>query len=223
MNNNKKTTRQYWFTVEGDTEKWYLEHFQRLVNNTEEKKHNIKINFKKCTSPASYAKTVNPLTAPKITHLCDMESTSEEHQSVFRNVLRELSQAKKQKGINYEIGYSNYTFELWIILHQQQLTAHLSDRFDYLSYINSSYSQNFETLNKYKERDNFQKVLNCIDINSIKFAIKNAERIEKLNEENLAMSKNEYGVKYYLDNPSLSIHKEIKQILKDCGIIPKGS
>ena len=104
-------------------------------------------------------------------------------------------------------------------MHKKQLTTHLSDRFNYLEHINSAYSKNFDSLSKYKEKDNFQTILDCIDLGSVKLAIKNAEKIEQLNDENGANCKTEYGVKYYLDNPSLSVHKAIKQILKDCRLL----
>lgn len=221
MKNSRKTNIQYWFTVDGDTEGWYLDHIQRLINNSDDSKYTIKIEHKKYKSPKKYAKNISPCLTPKVTHLCDIESTSQEHLSNFSKVLSELQSAKKDKGIKYDIGYSNYTFDLWIVLHKKQLTAHLSDRFDYLTHINSSYSKDFQSMDEYKERDNFHTILDCINLETVKCAIKNAEKIEKLNEENGANSKSEYGVKYYLDNPSLSIHKAIKQILIDCNIIKK--
>ena len=219
MRGNKKSNLQYWFTVEGDTEKWYLDHVQRVLNNSDETIKSVHIESKVCKSPKSFVKNTTALITPEITHLCDIESNSPEHLNNFSNILSELAFAKKQKGIKYELGYSNYTFELWIILHKQQLKASLSDRSQYLNYINASYSQSFSSMSEYKEKDNFQKVLDRIDLNSIMLAIKHAEDIEKQNKENRVRSKSEYGIKFYLDNPSLSIHTRIKRILEDCKLL----
>jgi len=219
MRVERKANRQYWFTVEGNTEGWYLEHVQNLINNDINSKYRININHEICRSPASFAKRANALSSPEIFHLCDIESTSQEHLKSFSKVLSELKDAKKDKDINYRIGYSNYTFELWIILHKKQLTNHLADRSGYLKHINSAYSKSFERLSEYKKEENFKGILKAIDIDSIIFAIKNAEEIENLNKKNKQTFKNEYGFNYCLDNPSLSIHEAIKQILKDCKLL----
>ena len=97
MKNNRKTKIQYWFTVEGDTEEWYLDHIQRLINNSDDSKYTIRIEHKKCKSPKRYAKSISPLLTPKVTHLCDIESTSQEHLSNFSKVLSELQSAKKTR------------------------------------------------------------------------------------------------------------------------------
>lgn len=212
----KKINKQYWFSVEGNTEEWYLDHLQHLINTCGESKYTVSINHKRCTSPKSYIKQVVPRTASEVIHLCDIESTCDEHMKNFSNVLQELQFAQKARGVKYSIGYTNYTFELWIILHKKLLTTHLSDRNDYLKHINAEYSKKFCNLSEYKEKRNFQTVLECIDLDSVKIAIDNAERIEELNDKNGVNRKDEYGVKYYVDNPSLSIHKAIDQILKDC-------
>ena len=136
MRVNKKSNLQYWFTVEGDTEKWYLEHVQRVLNSSDETKKTIRIESKVCKSPKSFVKNTTALITPEITHLCDIESNSPEHLKNFSNILSEMAFAKKQKKIKYELGYSNYTFDLWIILHKQQLKSSLSDRSQYLNYIN---------------------------------------------------------------------------------------
>lgn len=217
----KKTNLQYWFTVEGNTEEWYLEHVQKLINSVDAVKKHVVIEPKICKSPKSFVKNMNALITPRITHLCDIESKSQEHLGNFSNVLSELQFARKNKEIQYEIGYSNYTFDLWIILHKQQLMTPLSDRTKYLPYINSAYSKNFNSLSEYKEKDSFKKVLDCIDIDSIKLAIQNAEAIEDHNMKIGAKSKNEYGEKYYIDNPALSIHRFIRQIFEDCGLLEK--
>ena len=218
---SKKTNLQYWFTVEGDTEKWYLEHVQKLINSVDGAKNHVVLEPKKCKSPKSFVKNMNALITPRITHLCDIESKSQEHLGNFSNVLSELQFARKDKEIQYEIGYSNYTFDLWIILHKQQLMTPLSDRTKYLPYINSAYSKKFNSLSEYKEEDNFKKLLDCIDIDSIKLAIQNAEAIDDYNVKIGAKSKKEYGVKYYIDNPALSIHIFIRQIFEDCGLLEK--
>ncbi len=219
MANNRKTNLQYWFTVEGETEKMYMDYVQKLINNKKDMDNHVTINTKVCKSPYEFIKTANRFTSPSVFHICDIESKSEEHLNRFSRILWELHSAKNDKNIKYSVGYSNFTFELWIILHKKQLKKHLSSRTDYLKYINQAYSKHYSSLSDYKRKDNFQKLLSEINIDSIKTAIKNADEIEQLNENNYVKSKSEYGMKYYLENPSLSIHNVLRTILKDCKLL----
>lgn len=67
-------------------------------------------------------------------------------------------------------------------------------------------------MEKYKEENNFKKVLDCLDLDDVKNAILNAEKIESQNVQNY-QKMTHCGFEYYRENPSLSIHKYIKDIL----------
>lgn len=62
-----------------------------------------------------------------VIHICDIESNGEYHTDKFQNILKEMSEVKKQKNINYQLGYSNFTFELWIILHKKDCFSQFID------------------------------------------------------------------------------------------------
>lgn len=44
----RKTTNKYFFSVEGQTEKWYLERLENLINNNNNSKYNVTIDFTRC-------------------------------------------------------------------------------------------------------------------------------------------------------------------------------
>ena len=88
-----------------------------------------------------------------------------------------MDQMKKAMGLGkqivYKFGYSNFTFDLWIVLHKTDCFAHLTHRKDYLSYINRAYSKTFESMDEYKYEDNFKQCLNQLTLSDV---IKAVER-----------------------------------------------
>ena len=152
MATEKREHRRYVFTVEGETERWYLEWLQEQLNLCPESKFTVSIVSKVQQSPQKFAKTVNPISTPKVTHICDYESNDAFHVKKFRGILSELKNASSFYGreFRYNLGYSNFTFELWIVLHKQDYGTILTDRKQYLSPINKSFGENFENLDQYK-------------------------------------------------------------------------
>lgn len=87
-----KTNRKYYFTVEGETEQWYLLWLQKQINSETSSKHTVTLNCPIFKNPLKYAKrlTVIGLTGKEkmeITHICDYESDEEVHTTQFQNVL----------------------------------------------------------------------------------------------------------------------------------------
>ena len=103
----KKICNKYYLSVEGETEKWYFEHLQKLINNKEELPCTVKLYIKINKSIKSRAKAIPAPFKIKAFHICDYESNSDVHTKHFENVLKELKEVKKiNKNINYKLGYS---------------------------------------------------------------------------------------------------------------------
>ncbi|WP_430162531.1 RloB domain-containing protein [Paenibacillus algorifonticola] len=60
------------------------------------------------------------------------------------------------KQLKYHLGYSNFTFELWIILHKSECNASFSHRREYLKPINKAYDEHFTNLVQYKQEAKFK-------------------------------------------------------------------
>lgn len=210
--------KKYTFTVEGETEQWYLLWLRNQINACENKKNIVSISAKVQQHPMKFAKSVNAISTPEVTHICDVESKAPIHAEKFKNILDELKAADACKNISYDLGYSNYTFELWIILHKKKCNGPLSDRSQYLSHINQAFHEQFENLDQYKHEANFKRCLAQLDLNDVQAAIQRAKKITKINEEN-GKALTHYGkYKYYADNPALSIHEVIEKMLQECGL-----
>ena len=54
--NSRKHTLTYYFSVEGSTEKWYLEWLETQINAIDEAKYKVKFKTEVQKDPVSYAK-----------------------------------------------------------------------------------------------------------------------------------------------------------------------
>ncbi len=214
-----KECKLYYLSVEGETEKWYFEHLKYLINASPKSNPKVKWELKVRKSPYKYAKSITALYPTQAFHICDYESNDPVHVEQFKKVLKELKEARRiKKNILYELGYSNYTFELWMILHKIPYLTSVADRTKYLKGINTAYNENFQFLDDYKEERNFKRLLSKIDIEDVIRAITNANAIRFYNEGARPLIEN-FGFRYYKDNPDLTINKCVEKILRTCGLL----
>lgn len=219
---NKKESLKFYISVEGNvTEKLYFEHLKLLINSNQNSIYNLTLNCKKNKSPKNFIKNI-PLVSACCFHIFDYESNSPQHQLIFTRALKEMKEINDtyEGKIVYKAGYSNLSFDLWILLHKVKFKTFLSYPNQYLQHINSAYKTDFESMDKYKKEENFRKqILSKISLDDVINAINFAKEIKEYNELSSKQSKENYGFKYYLDNPDLNIHKCIEEILISCGIL----
>lgn len=202
----RKENRTYYFSVEGETEKWYLEWLQKTINSTPDSKYNVKLDTKIQKNPLARAKSLNILGKTEIVHIFDRESEEKIHTKQFRETLDRMKAVQSMgKQITYKLGYSNFSFELWIILHKTNCYGTLSDRRQYLAHLNWAYGENFESLEQYKHEYNFKRILKKLTLDDVREAIRRAKVIMQ-NNKNAGYVQQQYkGYKYYTENPALSV------------------
>lgn len=217
----KKICNKYYLSVEGETEKWYFEYLQDLINNKEELPYNVKFNIQIKKSIISRAKSISAPYKIKAFHICDYESNNDVHITQFNQVLEDLKNVKKiNKNINYKLGYSNFSFDLWIILHKKQQKGIINHRKQYVNGINDTYNESFQFIDDYKKEKNFKKILSKISFDDVLTAITNGNEIRKMNIQNSKQNYRKYGqFEYYTQNPDMTINECVEQILKECGAI----
>lgn len=216
----RKENRTYYFSVEGETEQWYLEWLQRIINAEPNAKYTVKLDSKIQKDPLSRVKRMTMVGKTEITHIFDYESDEEIHVKQFRTALERMKEAQNTgKNIKYHLGYSNFTFELWMILHKADCNGSLMHRRQYLMPLNRAYGENFENLDQYKHENNFKRILSNLTLDNVRQAIRRAKVIMRKNEE-MGYRLQEYkGYRYYKENPSLSLWEQIERILMDCKVL----
>lgn len=219
MSNDKLYTEKFVFTVEGETEKWYLEWLRDQINACESRNCNVAVDAKVQQSPKKFYKTANAKAVPQVFHICDVESSEPVHVEKFQTILSEMKEAMTLKKIRYELGYSNFTFELWMVLHKKNCNGILTHRRQYLDHINSAFGENFENLDQYKHEDKFKRCLGTLSLDNVREAIRRANVIMANNQNDGKILLEYKGYKYYQDNPAMSIHEVVKMILDKCGTL----
>lgn len=213
----RKSTKKYYFSVEGETEQWYLKWLQDIINHTEESAYKVSFDCPVQKNPIKRAKSLVVTKKTEIYHISDYESDEPIHVREFTETMDNMKKAKELgKQINYKFGYSNLTFDLWIVLHKADCNASFAHRKHYLVPLNRAYGENFESMDEYKHENNFKRCLSKLNISDVNSAINRAKSIMKKNAENRLLLHEYKGYKYYKENPSLMIWEAIEKILIEC-------
>lgn len=216
----RKQTLTYYFSVEGETEQWYLEWLEAQINANENANYIVKFITKVEKDPVSFIKKLVVQKKTTIWHLSDIEGSSDEQIKTVHNTLGRLKEAKGLgKSIIYRWGYSNLSFDLWMILHKQNCNAELTDVGKYLTHINRVFDEHFESMKEYKEEDNFKRCLGKLTFPEVLTALSRAKAIMQRNERDGYQLAQFKGYRYYIHNPSLDLWQPVETILSDCGLL----
>ena len=94
----------------------------------------------------------------EIWHLSDYESNEPIHMKQFLETMDNIKSASNLgKQITYKFGYTNMTFDLWIILHKADYNSSQAHRKNYINPLNQAYSNKFENMDEYKHENNFKR------------------------------------------------------------------
>lgn len=221
MKNKKLINRTYTITVEGECEKYYFEHLRMLINSEPNRKYNCEfkpdISVKK--NPLRHAKSFSTITN-RFFHVQDIEDYNEEYQkNKFLSLIHDIQEANKY--VNYKLGYTNFTFELWMVLHKREMNHSVSHRREYVRYINDVFHKHYRFIDEYKSENEFKNVLSQISLDDVYFAIENANKIRKANSAGTSLVYKQKRIDYekyvfYAFNPDLDLHEIVEIILKDC-------
>ena len=217
---NRKSTKKYYFSVEGETEQWYLKWLQDLLNATEESEYKVSIDCRIQKNPLKYAKSLVITKKVEVYHFFDYESDEEIHVRGFQDALANMKESQNiGKQITYKSGYSNFTFYLWIILHMMDCNTSYSHRRQYVTPINRAFEERFENMDEFKKEVNFKRCLGKLQLSNVIDAIGRAKKIMLKNQENGYILHQYKGYRYYKENPSLMAWEAIEKILADCKLI----
>lgn len=188
--------REYRCFFEGLQEEMYFEHIAKKIR---EIKPESSVKFRQVS---------------KLSTL-DKSSTNVLKLAVFDYDLNKIEFEKRVKMCKEtRILYSNLNFDLWLLLHKRQFRKNVQSNNAYVSLIREEYGLSSDT--NIKTKNNIQKILNQINLEDVKNAIKNADEImnEKLKKDEIYVN-NSFS---YYANPSMSIHNFFKDLIKDLDI-----
>lgn len=216
----------YFLSCEGKTEHWYFEWLKTQINNDSRTKNKVDFRFKKLM-PSAFAKsnvgtfTKDLLNGSIYCRIQDIEDYNEEHIKKFHLLLKSTKEARKRhKEILFNIGYSNFTFEVWILAHKAKVRK-IYDRANYYQEINSAYNTSFLNNDHYKHERNFKNLLGQLTLNDVIFkAIPECKRfVKKCYCDYPNLKRELYDFKYIEANPDTTLHNFVEKILEYAGLI----
>ena len=217
---SRKPTKKYYFSVEGETEHWYLKWLQDQINGTECAVYTVSIDCPVKKNPLKHAKSLVITSKIEIYHIFDYEGDEEIHVQRFKDAMDNMKKAEKiGKQIKYKSGYSNFTFDLWIILHMIDCNSAYAHRKQYIAAINKAYNEKFQDMDEFKKEENFKRCLKKLQLCNVVHAVNRAKQIARKNEENGYVLHRYNGYPYYRENPSLAVWEAIEKILSDCKLV----
>lgn len=228
MSKSRKESRQFYLSVEGiNCEKLYFEHLKKLINSCEESRFKVQFDIKPQISPKSMYKRIGHKPVDRYgkkripyMHVQDIEDYRDsERRKKFENTIDEIRYVEKCSGVPYLFGYSNYTFELWMLLHVADMHAPLANRKQYLTSINRFFHRDYKKLSEYKAEKEFSGILKeYITLDSVKKAIGRAAALRLRQNDNGYSLTNYRNFKFYKENPDTTVDQIVKLIFDICEI-----
>lgn len=224
MNRRQKET--FILNVEGEVcEKLYFEHLRDLINQEEKRKKECVLIIKVKESPVNVVRN-NSQIRNQFFHIQDVEDYSEDQQKekfhkLINDVVQANQQAKSNKSPGYKLGYTNFSFDLWICLHKGDMNFSVQHRKKYITYINRYYNTSYQFIDEYKNQSEFSKILSNIRLEDVKNAIRRGKMIRNNNDTNNSVSANQKKIQYrtytfYSENPDLDLFEVVEIIMNKC-------
>ena len=186
---SRKSTKKYYFSVEGQTEQWYFNWLSNEINNNEKSTHKVSFDIKVEKDPLKRAKKLMITQKTIIFHISDYESNEEFHENQFKKTMDSMKKASNLGKVNY------------------------------LSFINRAFGEKYSSMNDYKHENNFKKCLAQLTIEDVLDAVKRSKDIMNQNLKKGYILQEYRGFTYYRENPSLSVWEVVEKILIDCNLL----
>lgn len=97
----------------------------------------------------------------------------------------------------------------------------ITNRDKYYKDINKAFKTSYNHMDEYKKEEEFRKILDSITLDDVINAVARGEKIRKNHEDNNDHKEIVNGFIYYRNNPDMTLHSIVKQILVDVGILKK--
>ncbi|MBQ8298268.1 MAG: RloB domain-containing protein [Clostridia bacterium] len=190
-------------------EKMYFEKIQMMINAIESRKYNILFDYAepfggnpKCIVERTIKKSIGKTNKASV---FDYDGQKVKYEEAI-----ELATDNK-----IELGYSNYCFDLWLILHKKDYFSPVSNQASYAADVRKIYGLDKGT--DIKKADNVKKIMSQIELSDVVEAIKRGKAIAKNNSAKVPNLTAAKSYPYY-NNPDTQMHVLLEKILVKAGI-----
>lgn len=189
-------------------EKLYFAKVQNLINAIEERTHDLLFDYAepfggdpKCVVQRVVAKSIGKQNKGAV---FDYDGKQVKYEEA-------IDLAMENQII---LGYTNYCFDLWLILHKEDYFYSVNNQEDYAAKLRQVYGLRRDA--NIKKKEQVESILDQINMGDIKAAIARAEFITS---NNLKKEAKKTSQKYvYYDNPDTKMHILLKSLFQKVGV-----
>ncbi len=208
---NIKLVINYFCAVEGQQEKMYLEHIEKLLTDWPKKI----VNFNIIIGGANRLKS--SYTKYNCACLFDhdlLPDRFEENLNICTKLNNQNKGSKKNPGFKVYAAYSSICFDLWLLLHRKFVSRPAASAEEYVDDVRKVYDLPEEA--DIKSKDIMEKIVKKITLDDVKWAIENAQKIKsrKLPEDRRIVAGTD--ISYYSD-PYFEIDSFIEKVINETG------
>lgn len=207
----RKPDLLYIIACEGkNQEKLYFERVQNIINAIDKRKYNILFDFAepfggdpKCVVERAINKSIGKTNKAAV---FDYDGKKNKYEEAIDLGIEN----------NIELGYTNYSFDLWLIWHKIDFDACVNCQNDYESEVKRVFG--LKANRNIKKENAVQEINSQIALQNILDAIDRAEKKGQDNKNNKVAIITVKGNKYY-SNPDTRIHIILKEVLRKANVL----
>lgn len=189
-------------------ERVYFDRVAKLINSIEKRTHDLIFDYAepyggdpKCVVERTIQKSIGKENKVSVFDYDGKKTKYEEA----------IDLAKENK---IELGYSNYCFDLWLILHKEEYTDVVENQDGYADKIRQVYGLDANANIKKEKR--VKEIVEQLNLRDIKNAILRAEKIVSNNHSRNANTTPNGNV--YYDNPDTQMHTLLQFLIGKVGV-----
>ena len=191
--------RQWRCLCEGEQEKDYLKHLEKLLRD---QGYSVRFDIKSFAPSGKGIPTALLQVDYNKCVLFDHDGRDVEFCATLQSCKKSTIPA-----------FSNRCFDLWLLLHKSDYNHHVGQNDAYVEKIRAEFNLGAEA--DIKAEENRQHILNQISLEDVKAAVHRAGILRK---EKLESDRKEIAGHVYYDNPDITVHIFIEEVFKVCGM-----
>ncbi|MCI8373983.1 MAG: RloB domain-containing protein [Lachnospiraceae bacterium] len=189
-------------------ERLYFQKIQELVNKTEKRTHDLSFLYAepfggdpKCVVERTITRSIGKTNKASV---FDYDGKTSKYEEA-------IDLAMEHRIV---LGYTNYCFDLWLLLHKENYIQAVSNQDGYANELRKAYGLKKGV--NIKKKEQVEKIMEQINMEDVITAIARAESIAFHNLKK-ASHKTPQGYMYY-DNPDTQIHNMLKLLFHKVGV-----
>lgn len=189
-------------------ERLYFQKIQELINKNEKRTHDLTFLYAepfggdpKCVVERTLTRSIGKTNKASV---FDYDGKTKKYEEAIDLAMEH----------QIVLGYTNYCFDLWLLLHKENYTQTVSNQDGYANELRKAYGLRKGA--NIKKKDQVEKMMEQINMEDVLTAIARAEKMACAHSKKAA-HRTSQGFEYY-DNPDTQIHNMLNLLFQKVGV-----